>query len=89
MALGIHMSDTVCWSLDVAKETDSRLRAHLAQEGLREEDWPKFVEEAVRWKVLEDTVFRVKARNKGVPAEQIEAVIDEALAAVRAEPRST
>ncbi len=84
------MPDTVSWSLDVSKETDSRLRAHLAQEGLRDEDLPKFVEEAVRWKVFEDTVFRVKARNKGVPAEQIEAIIDEALQAVRADlrPRS-
>lgn len=79
------MSDTVSWSLDVSKETDSRLRAHLAQEGLHEEDLPKFVEEAVRWKVFEDTVFRVKARNKGVPAEQIEAIIDEALKSVRAD----
>jgi hypothetical protein len=57
----------------------------LAQEGLREEDLPKFVEDAVRWKVFEDTVFRVKSRNKGVPAEQIEAIIDEARGTVRAE----
>jgi hypothetical protein len=79
------MSDTVSWSLNVSRETDSRLRAHLAQEGLREEDLPKFVEEAVRWKVFEDTVLRVKSRNTRVPAEHIEAVINEALETVRAE----
>ena len=79
------MSGTVRWSLAVSRETDSRLRDHLAQEGLREEDLPRFAEEAVRWKVFEDTVFRVKSRKKGVPAERIEAAIDEALEAVRAE----
>ncbi len=41
----------------------------------------------MRWKVFEDTVVRVKARNKGVPAEQIEAAIDEALEVVRADLR--
>ena len=37
----------------------------------------------LRWRVFDQTVNEVQARNASVPAEQIESEIDEALAAVR------
>jgi Ribbon-helix-helix domain len=48
-------------------------------------DLSKFVEEAVRWRVLDKTVAEVRERNANVPDKEIEAAIDEALASVRAE----
>jgi hypothetical protein len=42
-------------------------------------------QEAVRWRVFHQTVEDTKARNANVPQDEIEAAIDEALAAVRAE----
>jgi hypothetical protein len=77
--------DWVRWSVKVSKSTDRSLRSHLAQRGLKKGDLSKFIEEAVRWRVFHQTVKDVKARNANVSPEEIEAAIDEALTAVRAE----
>ena len=79
------MDNTVRWSLVVSKDTDIALRTFLAQQGLRKGDLSKFVEEAVRWRVLEMAVSETKAKNQGVSAKDLENAIDEAVHAVRAE----
>ena len=79
------MESTVRWSLKVSRETDVALRTHLAQVGMRKGDLSKFVEDAVQKEVFARTVAAVKQRNAGVPVTQIEAAIDDALAAVRLE----
>ena len=79
------MEDTVRWTVKVSKETDITLRSYLAQRGMKKGDIPVFVEEAVRWRVLDRVVAEVKMRNVGVSAKKIQAAIDEALVAVRAE----
>ena len=53
--------------------------------GMRKGDLSKFVEDAVRWRVLDRTVADTKAANAGVPAEEIESAIAEAVQAVRAD----
>ena len=77
--------DSVRWSVKVSKSTDRSLRSHLAQGGLKKGDLSKFIEEAVLWRVFQQAVEDVKARNANVSPEEIEAAIDEALTAVRAE----
>jgi hypothetical protein len=79
------MEDTVRWTVIVSRETDTALRSYLARQGTKKGDLSKFVEEAVRWRVLDRVVSEVKARNTGVPARKIQAAIDEVLAEVRAE----
>ena len=79
------MADTVRWSLVISKETDIALRTYLAQHGMRKGDLSKFVEDAVRWRVLDQTVAETKAANSRVPPEEIEAAIAEAVEAVRSE----
>ena len=79
------MENVVRWSLVVSRETDISLRTYLAQLGFRKGDLSKFVEEAVRWRVLDRTVETVKAANANVPPEEIEIAIKEAVEAVRAE----
>jgi hypothetical protein len=79
------MDDTIRWTVKVSKSTDRSLRSHLAQKGLKKGDLSKFIEEAVRWRVFHQTVEDTKARNANVPQEEIEAAIEEALTAVRAE----
>jgi len=79
------MDDTIRWTVKVSKSTDRSLRSHLAQKGLKKRDLSKFIEEAVRWRVFHQTVEDTKARNADVPQEEIEAAIEEALTAVRAE----
>jgi hypothetical protein len=78
------MEDTVRWTVKVSRETDTALRTYLAQRGMKKGDISKFVEEAVRWHVLDRVVSEVKTRNAGVSARKIQAAVDDALAAVRA-----
>jgi len=79
------MEDTVRWTVKVSRETDTALRTYLAQRGMKKGDISKFVEEAVRWRVLDRVVSEVKTRNAGVSVRKIQAAVDDALAAVRAE----
>lgn len=79
------MENTVRWSLVVSRDTDIALRTFLAQQGMRKGDLSKFVEEAVRWRVLERVVAATKANNARVPAKKLAAAIDEAVQAVRVE----
>lgn len=79
------MDNPVRWTVRVSKETDVAVRTFLAQRGMKKGDLAKFVEEAVRWRVLDQTVAETKTRNASASAPDIDAAIDEALAAVRAE----
>lgn len=79
------MRNTVRWSLVVSRDTDISLRTFLAQQGLRKGDLSKFVEEAVRWRVLDRVVTETKTKNACVSTKKLEAAIDEAVHAVRAE----
>lgn len=82
------MEDSIRWTIKVSKGTDISLRSYLAQHGMKKGDLSKFVEEAVRWRVLDKTVSEVRERNANIPEEEIEAAIGEALAAVRAEMKA-
>jgi len=79
------MEDSIRWTIKVSKGTDISLRSYLAQHGMKKGDLSKFVEEAVRWRVLDKTVSEVRERNTNIPDGEIEAAIDEALAAVKIE----
>ena len=80
----MRQSDTVRWSLKVSRETDVALRTFLAQRGLKKGDLSKFVEDAVRWQVLNRTIEGVREHNAGAASEEVEAAVEEALAFVRA-----
>jgi hypothetical protein len=59
------------------------VRSFLAQRGLKKGDLSKFIEEAVRWRVLDQTVAEARSKFVDLPAAELEAVIDEAVAAAR------
>ena len=79
------MEDSIRWTIKVSKGTDVSLRSYLAQHGMKKGDLSKFVEEVVRWRVLDKTVSEVRERNANIPDGEVEVAIDEALAAVRIE----
>jgi translation elongation factor EF-G len=79
------MDEPVRWTVRVSKDTDVAVRTFLAQRGMKKGDLAKFIEEAVRWRVLDRTVAETKARNAKASVGEIEAAIDEALKTVRAE----
>jgi hypothetical protein len=79
------MDQPVRWTVRVSKDTDVAVRTFLARRGMKKGDLAKFIEEAVRWRVLDQTVAETKARNASAPAADVDVAIEEALAAVRAE----
>jgi len=82
------MPGAVRWTIKVSRETDLSLRSYLGAQGMKKGDLSRFVEEAVRWRVLDRTVQRLKDRNQDLPPEELEALIDEAVAEVRKGARS-
>ena len=46
------MEETVRWNIKVSKETDLPLRTFWGSQGMKKGDLSKFIEEAVRWRVL-------------------------------------
>ena len=79
------MDDSVRWIIKVSKQTDFALRSYLAQHGMKKGDLSRFIEEAVRWRVLDRTVSEVKAGNAGIAPRRVVGAIDAALVRVRAE----
>ena len=54
---------TITWS----KDTDLALRSHLGAQGLKKGALSKFVEDAVKWRLFDQTVTRVRQAFGDVP----------------------
>jgi hypothetical protein len=82
------MEEAVRWSIKVSREIDLTLRTYLGARGMKKGDLSKFIEEAVRWRILSRTVRDIKARNANAKVNELQTVIDAAVREVRAELRS-
>jgi hypothetical protein len=74
---------TTRWTVSVSRDTDIAVRSFLAQRGMKKGDLSKFIEEAVKWRVLDQTMAEARSKFADMPAEELESVIDEAVAAAR------
>ena len=72
---------TISWS----KDTDLALRSFLGARGLKKGALSAFIEDAVRWRLFEQTVETIKDRNAGTDSDALMALIDETVRDVRAE----
>ncbi|MGH6681428.1 MAG: ribbon-helix-helix domain-containing protein [Bradyrhizobium sp.] len=75
--------DTTRWTVSVSKETDIAVRSFLAQRGLKKGDLSKFIEEAVRWRVLDQTITEARGKFADLPAAELESLIEEAVSSIR------
>lgn len=82
------MEEAVRWNIKVSKETDLTLRTYLDSQGMKKGDLSKFIEDAVRWRVLHRTVQDIRARNVDTDPDEIQRIVDEAVSEVRAERRA-
>jgi len=71
------------WTVTVSKETDIALRTFLAQRGLKKGDLSKFIEEAVKWRVLDQTITETRSKFADLAPEELQAILDEAMQATR------
>lgn len=70
---------TIVWS----KDTDLALRSYLGARGFKKGALSKFVEDAVKWRLFDQTVTQVRAAFADVPARDLDPMIDEAISSVR------
>jgi hypothetical protein len=82
------IEEAVRWNLKVSKDTDLILRTFLGSQGAKKGDLSKFIEEAVRWRVLQCTVQDIRERNAGADPDEIQRIVDEAVQEVRADRRA-
>lgn len=79
--------NTTRWTVKVSKDTDIAVRSLLAQRGLKKGDLSKFIEDAVRWRVFDQTLTETRAVFAGLAPEALQDLIDEATEAVRNDMR--
>ena len=78
------MTANARWNLVVSQHTDDALRQFLASQGRgRKGELSRFVEDAVRTRILELEAEQAKAENSVLSPALIEDAIDEALEWVR------
>ena len=82
------MDDTIRWTVKVSPETDRSLRSYLGQHGMKKGDLSKFIERAVQKAILTQTAAEVKQRNADLTGDELQALIDDAVSAVRKEIRA-
>ena len=76
--------DTITrWTVSVSRDTDIAVRSFLAQRGMKKGDLSKFIEDAVKWRVLDQTMAEARTGFADLPTEAVEALADEAVTAVR------
>ena len=74
---------TTRWTVSVSRDTDIAVRSFLAQRGMKKGDLSKFIEDAVKWRVLDQTMAEARAGFADLPPDAVEALVDEAVTAVR------
>ena len=79
--------NTTRWTVTVSKDTDIAVRSLLAQRGLKKGDLSKFIEEAVKWRVFDQTLAETRAEFADLAPEALQDLINEATEAVRNEAR--
>ena len=72
------------WNLSIPEETDRAIRTFLARNGGKKGDLSRFVDEAVRRRVLELTIRQVKDRNALYDQGELLDLIDDEVDAARA-----
>lgn len=73
------------WTVDVSNETDAAVRSHLAELGPGHADLSRFIEDAVRWRVFDQTIADARTGFSELSGDDIDALVDEAVAATRKE----
>ena len=73
------------WNLVVSDDTDRTVRSHLARTGGKKGDLSRFVDRAARQAVFWETLESVWDRNRGLSAEDAQALADAAVAEARAD----
>lgn len=78
-------SNLTRWTVSVPKETDISLRCFLAEHGMKKGDMSKFIVDAVKWRILDQTVSEIRKQFADMSQDELQSLVDEATESVRAE----
>jgi hypothetical protein len=73
------------WNLVISEQTNIAVRSFLALKGFKKGDLSSFVEEAVRWRVFDQTLTEARSGFDDLQVDEAQNMMEEALAEVRAE----
>ena len=73
------------WNLVISEQTNIAVRSFLALKGFKKGDLSSFVEEAVRWRVFDQTLTEARSGFDDLQIDEAQNMLEEALAEVRAE----
>lgn len=82
------MTEMTRWNLEVSSSTDADVRAFLTEQGQSDGDLARFVEEAVKAELFWQTIDEVHARNAHLNPDEVMQMVNEEIAAHRAERRA-
>ncbi len=74
---------TTRWTVSVSKDTDISVRSFLAQRGMKKGDLSKFIEDAVKWRVLDQTMAEARGKFADLAPDELELLIEEAITTTR------
>lgn len=72
------------WTVVVSKETDSSLRSFMSDRGMPEGELSRFIEEAVKWRMFDQTLSETREKFADLAPDELHTLIDEATASARA-----
>ena len=81
--------DTTRWTVSVSRDTDMAVRSALTRRGMKRGDLSRFVEDAVKWRVLDQSMAEARAGFADLPPGAVETLADEAVRAVRQARRTS
>jgi hypothetical protein len=74
---------TTRWTVSVSKKTDIAVRSFLAQRGMKKGDLSKFIEDAVKWRVLDQTMAEARGKFADLSPQALDFLLHEAVTAAR------
>lgn len=81
-------NDMTRWTVSVSKETDISVRTFLAQRGMKKGDLSAFIEDAVKWRVLEQTMAEARSKFGDLSGDEMSGLLDDAVTAARSSSSS-
>ena len=73
------------WTVMVSKKTDDSLCSFMSDRGMQEGGRPKFIEEAVKWRIFDRTLNEAREMFADMAPDDLQTLLNEALTRVRAE----
>ena len=62
------------WTVSASRDTDIAVRSFLAQRGMKKGDLSKFIEDAVKWRVFDQTMAEARAGFADMSSDTVEAL---------------